>query len=670
MSLVAPLIVSTILAAQEPPGPESPLTRIVKHLGEAHKVSDELTGVTDHLQKVKSSRRYLTCLSRVLKSLHDPYSVPGRAKELRDDLLLPLATSQGLQLEFLLPRIAAWLDIDTYKPPTPRSEPWSQGNLARAWEDVADPEVTGMKLLHALSNLMDAAHQAIEEGFYRYDEDDIQVLFDQQNDFAESWYQSHFPGREIDEADLKEENFRNGIYKKYLRRMDLAYLLKTANVLYRMTRPEFLDQLTPRLLRTKRTETLVEGFTGDIIAVVGKTPAQRVVLGGGRDSKYDAQAALIIDLGGSDTYHEAAVNHRNCLASVVLDLRGKDVYKSQGRGPVSAVLGVSILVDQRGDDQYISGRFGQSASTAGLTTLIDYEGDDTYTAEDYGQSYSLRGISLLYDLEGDDRYKAWAYAQGAAIGDGFSGLVDVEGDDEYFADEKWPDVYGNSGPNVFHGASQGYSTGLRGTPSPELPGGFAACLDLDGKDRFQAGNFSQGGGYYFGFGLLYDGGGDDENFGTRYSQGFGVHQAVGIRWDVAGNDKYHTRTVANCGSAWDEGVGFLIDEGGDDLYEAGGLSLGGAANTAVAILIDGGGKDRYQSPGGKDSQGGTGDSSYHKKQSVGLLLDLGGDEDHYSREGRGNNLSLHEPWHAFFLDLKDASLIDAANRLTAPKEDK
>ena len=164
-------------------------------------------------------------------------------------------------------------------------------------------------------------------------------------------------------------------------------------------------------------------------------------------------------------------------------------------------------------------------------------------------------------------------------------------------------------------------------------------LDLgQGDDRYQAGNFSQGGGYYFSFGLMFDGGGDDENHGSRYAQGFGVHQAVGVRWDAAGDDSYHCRSVAHAGMAWDEGVGFLLEDGGNDRYQVGDLGCGGAAQTGIAMCLDLEGQDFYQT--GNASQGGTGSSDYHDKPSLGVLLDLGGDQDEYSQAPRDNGI-LH-----------------------------
>ena len=188
-----------------------------------------------------------------------------------------------------------------------------------------------------------------------------------------------------------------------------------------------------------------------------------------------------------------------------------------------------------------------------------------------------------------------------------------------------------------------------------MAGGIAALVDLgDGTDRYQSGNFSQGGAYYFSFALMYDGGGDDENFGSRYSQGFGVHQGVALRWDAGGDDRYTCRSVAHAGMAWDEGVGYFLDDEGDDEYRVGGLGLGGAAQTGIAIFVDGGGKDLYESE--SQTQGDTGGSEYHDKPSIGVMIDLGGGKDRYSAAGRGDNTLDVDEGVGVFFDTKAKTL--------------
>ena len=110
--------------------------------------------------------------------------------------------------------------------------------------------------------------------------------------------------------------------------------------------------------------------------------------------------------------------------------------------------------------------------------------------------------------------------------------------------------------------------GLRGIAS----GGIAFMLDNKGKDRYEAGHFSQGGGYYFGWGILINKGDEDDLYiGSRYNQGFTAHQAAGYFYEQGGNDIYRSYSVS-LGMAWDQSVVVFIDEKGDDKFNTSGTA--------------------------------------------------------------------------------------------------
>lgn len=627
----------------KPPAVWQVVTEVMTDAGQQEALSE----VVLHLQKMTQTRQVAGTSPRIRAALAAPWTLPDLAGELRQDLLLSLDAGRVSP--------AFWLALPGWLPPEgedPGFEP-ARVRLEEIWSEVADPETREEELLERLSELMAEAHMVLDEGLARLGDAERALLQEGHEAFSEAWYRSHFPGESL----RAEQQAAFDAYLRLLLRVDLGRPRRVAEILIRLTDPDFLETLGRRLARTGRRKVDLEGLGGDVVTMVGADASSRVILGGSRKTHYGVPAALIIDLGGDDVYARCAVTQdASLLASVVIDLKGDDEYVS-AEGPVYTIGGVSLLLDRRGDDRYQSGRHGQSSSVAGVAWLIDEEGNDRYEAEDYGQGYSLCGVALLQDLGGNDAYVAHAYAQGAGNAMAFAALVDTSGDDQYRADGHWPDVYGDSGPEVYHGAAQGYCTGFRGSGgSPELAGGYAALLDLDGDDRYQAGNFSQGGGYYFSFGLMYDGGGDDQNVGARYSQGFGVHQALGVRWDAAGNDRYRTRVAANCGSAWDEGVGFLLEDGGDDEYEAGSLALGGAAQTAVAVLLDRGGNDVYRSASSGGVQGGGGSSEYHGKPSIGVLIDLGGGRDQYSAPGREDGAVLCNEGFGVFVDAREDEL--------------
>lgn len=596
--------------------------------------------VLAHLAGVPARHAVRHRLARVDRALTEPWTPPELARELRDLLAAPAGRRGGARFEGLLEGTAGWLDL------APQADP-ALDELDALWAKVVAPEVAGTALLAALSAFVGRAQRALDEALAGLAPEDWPLLFEGHAGFAERWYRTHFPAAKPAAEDEQElARFRDRLLA--MPRLDRARQLGVAARLLRLGEPTFLAGLAKRLADARGGDTAALG-DDDVLAVAGDEAWNRVVLYGRRGSTHAAEAALALDLAGNDTWTRAAVVVEPArLVGIAIDLAGDDDYASASRGPAYAAGGVALLVDAKGQDEYRSGRLGQAASVLGVALQLDLEGDDVYELEDYGQGHALAGVALLYDLAGDDRYSAWAFAQGGGIGVGLCALVDGAGDDAYLADRHWPDVYGDSGPEVYHGASQGYSTGLR----PQVAGGIAALIDLgDGADRYQAGSFAQGGGYFFAFGLMFDGGGDDENHATRYGQGFGVHQAVGVRWDAGGDDRYLCRTVAHTGMGWDEGVGYLIDEAGDDVYETGALACGGAAQTALAVCLDLAGSDHYRTGG--QSEGGTGGSEYHEKPALGFLLDLGSGNDAYSQPGRGAETVLTGESVGVFVDLPE-----------------
>jgi hypothetical protein len=652
--LAVALLLSSSVAGPGPPSEDErpDFWRVIERVLEVRGQEEPAGVVLEHMagifeRRVGVARR----TERIERALREPWTPPELARELRDLLAGPYTGKGPPDFDGLLRAAGGLIDLDL----DVQDDEGLLEDMELQLEWLRHPELEGIELLEALSKFMRQAQRALEVALVGLEPEQRELLFAGPATFREAWYRSHFPGAELS----AEDNGRIASWTEFLREADYdhALALAVAERVLQLGTPDFLRSLGRRLRRVNESPTAA-GFGGDLRAVVGADDASRVVLGGRRETIYTGRAALVIDLGGDDRYERAAVvDDPTLLVSVVLDLDGKDTYTGVC---AAATGGLALLLDVEGDDVYTSKRLSQAAATCGVALLLDHGGDDHYTLEDYGQGHAVFGTALLYDARGDDGYDAWAFAQGGGLGPGFCALVDGEGDDRYLADLHWPDVYGDSGPEIYHGASQGYSTGIRSAGG--VAGGVAALVDLgDGADRYQSGNFSQGGAYFFAFGLMYDDGGDDENFGTRYSQGFGVHQAAAVRWDRAGDDRYTCRSVAHTGMAWDEGVGYFLEDEGDDVYKVGGLALGGAAQTGVAIAIDLEGKDEYVSAG--QSQGGTGSSEYHEKPALGVLLDLGGDEDVYSLDGRANDALLCTPGVGIFLDTKVRTLARVADSI-------
>ncbi|MBN2448684.1 MAG: hypothetical protein JXO22_18300, partial [Phycisphaerae bacterium] len=368
------------------------------------------------------------------------------------------------------------------------------------------------------------------------------------------------------------------------------------------------------------------------------TPLGPIVFAGTGNDWHQESAAVLIDLGGDDFYTCATAKP----ISIIIDLSGDDSYQAtfditQGAG----VMGLALLCDQEGDDRYIGQHWSQGTGVLGVGVLLDRGGDDIYRGDFYTQGMAYCGIGLLIDEGGDDRYDAPRFGQAIALPGGFAALVDRAGDDEYYCKGRYLGAYGT--PGIFAGWGQGCASGFRGLAA----GGVAVICDEGGDDVYDAGNFSQGGGYYLGWGCQADRAGDDRYIGERYAQAFAAHQAIGFLEDHAGDDVYLARRGVGQSCSWDQTITVFLDDAGDDVYSGGGFGLGATAHNGFAVLVDYAGKDTYQEHSGKVRAGG---NDYHGGSSLSLLLDLGGDEDSYPGKSQ-NGIVRYAGEHGFFGDI-------------------
>jgi len=386
-----------------------------------------------------------------------------------------------------------------------------------------------------------------------------------------------------------------------------------------------VDQVLP--------SSLEGAISGDISLFFYIDPVGWVVVGSEQSNRYDmAKIAAVIDPGGNDEYYATDLR---LGTRVIIDFAGNDHYTgTPEQGPGGALLGASLIDDRAGDDVYEGELLSAGAAMYGVSLLLDRGGNDIYKGSEWSLGAAVYGAGMIIDLGGGaDQYLGDFLCEGVGGPRGFGCIIDENGRDLYRANGPTPSAYGT--PAVYQSFSQGMGFGYRNYAA----GGIGMISDLGGDDRYEAGEFAQGGAYYYGLGILHDAKGRDLYYGNRYGQGFGVHQAVGILVDDAGDDTYWSMTAASQGAAWDIGVGLLLDRAGNDTYQCDGLGQGGASMQGIAMLIDLAGRDRYVAGGGA-TQGQSGGNSYHYHDtgafSFSLLLDLGGAEDHYSR-GRTNN---------------------------------
>jgi hypothetical protein len=352
-------------------------------------------------------------------------------------------------------------------------------------------------------------------------------------------------------------------------------------------------------------------------------------------------------LGGDDNYANnqgasfPTFDETAIPTAVLVDYAGHDVYEStdsfsQGCGD----MGVGMLVDLAGNDRYVGMRFSQGTGFLGIGILCDQAGDDTYRGIEIHQGVGHFGAGVLIDLAGKDRYEAHLASQGVGLPGGYGLLLDTGNEgDEYYCKGKQASGYGT--PGVFEGWGQGVGIGYR----PYASGGVGALIDTGGPDRIEGGNFSQGGGYFYGFGILYNHKGNDQYIGSRYAQGFTAHQAAGAFIDTQGDDLYQTRYAVAQGLSWDETVTLFIDQQGDDIYEGGSFSQGASAMNGIAIFLELAGNDTYL----YTDQAKAGGNHYHGGTSLSFFIDAGGGQDNYP--SKPNNQILTGKEHFIFVDL-------------------
>jgi hypothetical protein len=293
-----------------------------------------------------------------------------------------------------------------------------------------------------------------------------------------------------------------------------------------------------------------------------------------------ADAAVIVDPAGDDSYERAPVVAG--AVSVIVDLGGEDRYQ----GSDLVVHGLAAILDFAGDDAYASTGPGWGAAFAGASVLVDYGGNDVYQSGHFGQGAAAAGIGALIDHDGGDGYRLQAGGQGLGLAGGLGLLWDRAGDDRYSA-AGLRDAFDRGGGVSF---AQGAATGAR----TALGGGIGILRDDAGLDDYAAEMFAQGSAYYYGLGLLWDRGGDDHYRAVRYAQGNGVHQAVGVLRDESGDDRYELSVGVGQGMGLDLAVGMLADMAGDDRYVAPTLAQGSATANGVGLMLDAGGEDEWR----------------------------------------------------------------------------
>lgn len=329
-----------------------------------------------------------------------------------------------------------------------------------------------------------------------------------------------------------------------------------------------------------------------------------IVLGTKGNDEYDftTPPLLILDPGGDDTYRISG-SPVDYPLSAIIDAAGNDKYisdDSTSPGIGGAILGMSVVVDKGGDDAYESKNVAQGCGIFGVGIVMDNNGNDKYRTRSWAQGAGTFGIGILSDSTGNDSLYCWANSQGYGYTKGCGLCVNYSGNDVYIAEDSI--IFSPGQQTQAHNSSlaQGAGFGKRAdyVDGHSWAGGIGILCDMNGDDKYSAGLFAQGCGYWFGLGMLLDGSGNDNYHSVWYTLGSAAHFAVGYFDDFQGNDTYDLSMYMSLGSGHDFALGYFNERAGNDTYTAHGLSLGGGNFQGIGIFHDWAGDDTYKSDGG------------------------------------------------------------------------
>jgi hypothetical protein len=268
----------------------------------------------------------------------------------------------------------------------------------------------------------------------------------------------------------------------------------------------------------------------------------------------------------------------------------------------------------------IVGGCGPNTYTEDAALILDLGGDDLFLNNAGGTRPGIP-IALVIDWGGANRYiSSEKFSQGAGVfGGGF--LIDLGGNATFISSD------GSQGAGFW---------------------GIGLLYHGDGNGVYTARKFSQGTGQ-MGIGLIVNRRGDDRYICSYGGQGLGLFGGAGVLIDEGGNDYYQLgglepdfrdplKSTVSMGQGFGLGVraegdkngvpggiGMLIDGEGNDTYIADYFAQGASYYFGLGILNDMAGDDQYIS--GRYSQG----AGIHS--SVGVLIDQSGNDFYYASFG-------------------------------------
>jgi plastocyanin len=179
--------------------------------------------------------------------------------------------------------------------------------------------------------------------------------------------------------------------------------------------------------------------------------------------------------------------------------------------------------------------------------------------------------------------------------------------------------------------------------------GVGVLIDGGGDDTYMAKSVSLGAGHFGGTGILLDEGGNDHYTAIRLAEGFGTLGGTGILHDRGGNDTYTyylPRPKYPGAADHSPGAGGALDTGGNcdgvSRWNLGSGFLGG-----VGIIVDDAGNDTYEAaaptqhePGASGIIRETGSMGFGDGAGFGIFLDNGGQDSYTGMPGRADGATV------------------------------
>ena len=418
-------------------------------------------------------------------------------------------------------------------------------------------------------------------------------------------------------------------------KVDMAAMYDGAEAMIPLTNTALLDLLT-QFPEDVLPQVTINGQRFQRLT----TAAGDIIIGGrGRDNVYDLDSPemrdviCVISLGNNDTFREGTCNMDRPVF-VVLALGRQNTFVGTRPGiQGGSIMGISLLVDRgSGNSTYRAADVAQGSTMGGVGILVNFEGGNRYEARRRVQGHALLGLGMLIDRgAGNASYKAALWAQGYGAPGGFGILSNSgNGNNHYYCGGLYIDSYPEH-PG-YDGWGQGVGAGIRQVAN----GGIGVILSGTGDDVYEVDYFGMGGGYWLGVGIARDFGGNDIRHGTTLTTFDGRARSRGSEPGARGAERQWTRFVNGWGCHY--AVGYLFDDGGNDIYGGQIMGTGMAWDLAFGILADFSGSGRYTSTGNMKHGVGA-------EASIGILFSYGGD-DVFAGRSQGlatTNVTYHPP---------------------------